>query len=267
VLFTKLKKYWHLFWLFRKLRFMALLEYRGNFIFWSIVSIMWTVFNFFFFSLILNVKGSIAGWSKAEMYLLLSTFTILDAFTWSFFYHNMREFSSSIFSGELSQHLTKPVDTQYILSVQTNSYNNVPRFIIGVVGVVWSLQQLNLPPTGWNLLLYIISICSAMLFLYGSWFFLACLSFWVEKLDNINEIIPSTRRAWQVPREVYTGFASTLFTVAVPLGLVASVPSEILLGRSNGWWPLYLFCFGVVTCIFARLFFLFSLRKFSSVGN
>ncbi|MBD3279546.1 MAG: hypothetical protein GF390_02435, partial [Candidatus Pacebacteria bacterium] len=80
-----LKTYWQLFWQFRKLQLAKLMEYRGDFIFWSVISTMWTIFNLFFFSLIVQISQGLAGWSMTEMYLLLGVFTMIDALTWSFF--------------------------------------------------------------------------------------------------------------------------------------------------------------------------------------
>ena len=141
---ANLGKYWHLFWYFRKLHLMRQLEYRTDFFFWGMVSLMWSAFTFFFFSLIIRVSGSIAGWTEYQIYLLVSVFTILVAFTWSFFYHNMRYYTNYVFSGELSQFLVKPVDTQFLMMTQNNTYNNVFRLIMGMVMLFWSGAKLHL---------------------------------------------------------------------------------------------------------------------------
>jgi ABC-2 type transport system permease protein len=262
-----LQKYWLIFWKFRKLRLMSMMEYRGDFFFWSFVSIMWTIFNFFFFNLIINVSGQIGGWSKPEMYVLLATFTIVDGFTWSFFYHNMRMYVSSIFSGELSYHLVKPIDLQYLVSVQDNSYTNIFRLIIGIGMLVISLQQMHWQFSLIQVILYVFFLIVSLFFIYCVWFLMTTLTFWFDKLDNIIEVIPSARRIWQVPRTVYSGFASTIMTVILPLGLISSIPSEFFVGRASLWWSIYFLIFTVILFIFTRWFFSFGLRKYSSVGG
>jgi ABC-2 type transport system permease protein len=265
--FRQLHRYWQIFWQFRRLRFMAMLEYRADFFFWSFISIMWTVFNFFFFDLILGATGMIGGWTRPEIYVLLSTFSILDAFTWSFFYANMNDYTDSVFSGELSMYLTKPIDAQYLLSIKENSYNNVFRFVIGIGILIWSVGQLpyKLTPLHWLGYLGLLSI--SLLFIYSLWFLIATLSFWVDKLNNLNEVVPQSRRMWQVPRSIYTGLASVLFTVIVPLGLVSSIPSEILVQKLEYNWTL--FFIGITIFLFGlgRWFFQVSIKKYSSVGN
>jgi ABC-2 type transport system permease protein len=262
-----LKKYWFLFWKFRQLRLMTLLEYRGNFFFWTLVSVLWTIFNYFFFSLIINVNQGIAGWSVPEMYLLLSVFTVLDGFTWSFFYHNMRMYTESVFSGQLSGHLVKPVDAQFILSVQDNSYTNVLRIFIGLVMMYWSINKLVTKPSIVSLCLFALLFFVSLLFVYSIWFIVSTFSFWVEKLDNINEIVPSARRMWQIPRSVYTGIASTFLTVILPFGLISSIPSEVLVGKFSLSWTLYFITFTLVIFFCSRLFFRYSIKKYISTGG
>jgi ABC-2 type transport system permease protein len=262
-----LKKYWFLFWKFRSLRFMLLLEYRGNFWFWMCVSIMWTFFNFFFFDLIIGARGNIAGWDRNEMYVLVATFTMIDAFTWSFFYHTMGEYISSIFNGTMTYTLTRPVSPQYLLSIQTNSYTNIPRFFIGLVVLIMALQRMNVTPNLWSVLGYVLFCVVSLLFVYSVWFIAATCAFWVDRLDNINELVPATRRMWQTPKEVYTGIASTLFTVILPFGLVAALPSEILLGKALPEWLIFYTVFTLFALYLSKIFFTYSVRKYSGTAN
>lgn len=261
------EKYWRLFWKFRVLRLMKLLEYRGNFFFWMFVSIMWTAFNFFFFDLIVGARNSLAGWSRSEMYVLLSTFTMLDAFTWSFFYHNNREYISSIFNGQLTMTLTRPINAQFLLSVQDNSYTNVPRFFIGLAILVITIQSQQMPVTWYGVLGFIAFFCISLLFVYTLWFTTATLSFWVDKLDNINEVVPNTRRIWQVPKEVFTGISSTLLTVILPLALIISLPTELLLGKASLQWLVYYAVFTITFFWLSHLFFKRSIRRYAGVAN
>jgi len=264
---TKIKKYWQLFWYFRKLQLMRQLEYRTDFIFWGFVSLMWSGFTFFFFSLIVRVSGNIGGWNEYQIYLLISVFTILDAFTWSFFYHNMRYYTNYVFSGDLSQFLTKPIDTQFLMMTQNNTYNNIFRLIMGIVMLLWSINKLQLEISLLSFVWFFYTFIVAMLFVYFLWFCISTLSFYVEKLDNINDIIPSLRQMWQVPEEVYTGFFSVLFRFIIPLGLITSIPTKILLGQQPWVSTIYLSVFTVLMMIISRIFFKFSLRKYGSVGN
>jgi ABC-2 type transport system permease protein len=259
------KLYWRIFWKLRALHLQRMFELRGDFVFWAGISLFWTFFNILFFDVITQASGSIGGWNREQMLLLLGVFSMLDAFTWSFFYHNMQRYTDAIFSGDLSHILLKPVDAQFLIMTYDNNYSNIFRLLLGglvVVRAFWLTgQPLNILQIG----LFLISFLASLLLIYSLWFILATGAFWVEKLNNINEIIPSVRRAWQVPHTVYTGLASLLFMVIFPVGIISSVPSQVLLGNSQWWLVGYLWVMSLVAFWLSRIFFHFSLHRFS--GN
>jgi ABC-type uncharacterized transport system permease subunit len=88
-----------------------------------------------------------------------------------------------------------------------------------------------------------------------------------NKIDNINEILPAFRRMWQVPRSIYIGLSSTIFTVLLPVGLVSSLPTEILLHMISWSWLSYFYGVSLITFLILRLFFQYSLKKYTSVGG
>lgn len=263
----KLHKYWYLFWKFRELAGMHLLEYRADFWFWTGISVMWTVFNYFFFGLILHVSGGIGSWSQWEVYLFLSVFTIIDSFTWSVMYVNMWHYTNSVFTGKLSHLLLKPVDLQFLLMTQKNSYNNVPRFLLGVVGIVYSLKQLNLSLNLGDILLASLALFGGMMIIYNLWFMMATVSFWVERLNNINDIVPGFRRIWQFPQEAYLHAGPVVSGLLVPITIVTTIPSEVLLGRAHiSSWVLLIFLTGATTWM-ARLLLSYSVARYSATGD
>lgn len=264
---TKMQKYWSLFWLFRELALMRMMEYRTDFFFWTAVSLMWTVFNFFFYGMLVQLTGQIGGWTLWEMYILISMFAILDSLTWSLMAQNMWYYTDNIYSGEMSSQLTKPIDFQFLYMTQKNSYNNIPRIIIGVCGVVFSLYKLRIVPTAWQIVLACIGLTSSFLFVYFAWFSISTLAFWVERLNNINEIIPELRSFWQLPRSIYTGSISVLLTFVIPLALLTSVPSEVLLGKKADIFVGYLVLASIIMFIISRVILRISIKKYSSVGG
>jgi ABC-2 type transport system permease protein len=179
----------------------------------------------------------------------------------------MQEYTNSIFSGKMNMLLTKPIDTQFMLMTQTNSLNNIFRFFIGIGVLAWAVPQLEVSVSLFTWLLFVIMFIVALAFIYFLWFFLSTFAFWVEKLDNINNMIPAMRRVWQVPRQVYTGITSVLLTLVIPIGLVVSVPSEILVSKAAPFWLLYLTGFAVGMFFISRWFFNFSIKKYSGIGN
>lgn len=264
---TTFKKYLYIFWRFRVMNFMIMLEYRYDFIFWGFVSVMWTVFNFFFMSVLVGTTGAIADWNKDEIFVLMSIFTIYDAFTWSFFYFNMQRYMNNVFTGELDRFLVRPVDAQFMLSVEHNSLNNIFRIFIGIVMLVISLSHLHQSISFYSLVLFFITFFLGFVLTYSIWFFIATFAFYVDRLNNLNDVLPSLRRLSQLPRSVYSGLSSILFCVIFPVVLVTSIPAEALLNKFNPAWTLYAVIFSLVMLWLSRQFFHFSIRRYGSAGS
>ncbi len=262
-----MKKYWKLFWTFRRIQLMKMMEYRGDFFFWLIVSTMWTAFNYFFYYLIIGNSKTIAGWTYDEVVILLSFFTMLDAFTWSVFFPNMVNYTESIYQGTLSNLLLLPVNSVFIILTKEATYHNVPRFFIGLTILISTAVKMQIQISIYQILLASFVFIISIIFIYSGWFILATLSFWAEKLTNINEVMPGFRSIYQMPARIYTGLTGFIITFIVPLGLVTTLPSEIILNRNNTSDIIYFFIFTMIFAYLTIQFFNYSIKKYSSVGN
>lgn len=266
-LLTLCKRNLALFILFRKIDIMKMLEYRASFLFWVAVSVSWTMFNVLFFSILTSVSDSIAGWSKHEIFLLLGVFTMIDSLTWSLFHPNMSDYTRDIYSGGLSLLLAKPVNTQFYLMTRRLNPQIVFRFLIGLLIVIGSLHSLDVAIQLQTVILFVTFLFFSSLLIYSIWFCISTTAFFFERLDNINEIIPSIRPLWQIPRSAYGGAFAVFFTNVIPLLLITTVPSEILLQRQFNSDLLLLAISSIVALLFSNLFFKFAIRHFSGMAN
>lgn len=261
-----MQKYWKIFWQFRKIDVMKLLAYRLDFVFWSGISVMWTIFNFFLLWILVGITGQIGGWNTQQILLLIATYTIIDSFTWSIFYPNMYQYTQEIFDGALSGWLLKPVSARFIIMTRFSNIHNIFRLIMGIVVALWAgwqLGGLNLA----NLLFYSFLVVVSSATVYVLWFVIATAGFWVERLNNINDILPSLRRVYQAPHTIYQGFFAILFNTVIPLGLLSSVPSEVLFTTPS--WILIgqLLLFLGVLMVISNWFWQVSIRRYGSVGG
>lgn len=256
-----------LFIRFRSIDMMKVLEYRSSFIFWVLINILWSLFNIIFFSILVDVSGSIGGWNRQEVFVLLGVFTIIDAFTWSIFYTNLSEYASDIFDGRLSLLLCRPVNTQFYIMSRKLNPQIMFRLLIGIIIVIMSLSQLNIWPAFFTWMLFLTFLSISFICLYSFWFMLTTCAFFFERLENINEIIPAVRRLWQVPRSVYQGAISVSLTNIIPFLLITSVPSEILLHRFSYSVLLYYAVFTFILFLLSKRFFTFAVRHYSGMAN
>lgn len=246
-----------------KISIQRMVEYRADFILWSAVSLFWTFFSLLFYNILFLQTPTIAGWSKPQMYLLIGVFMIIDSATWGLFWRSIKTYVDSIFDGKLDFVLVQPIDPQFQLSVKYASFTQLPRLCIGIFLAIRYLPQIDL----FQVIMFIILITIVLLIIYLLWFLTATITFWVEKLENITEIVPSLRMIWNFPSDVYSGSLGTLLTVILPLALISTTPTRFLLHDYAWNEVITLVVFATALFIITRLFFLYSLKKYSSVGS
>lgn len=263
----KITRYFHLFRLLASMQARVSLAYRMDVLFWSLITIMWTLFTLFFFYILTNISGEIGGWTRPQIYVLVGTFTIVEAFIWSWLYHSMYQITQSVYDGTLDFNLVKPIDTQFVLSFSRFNYTNVSRLLIGVYVVVANLRVLQITPTLLDWMLYGITLAAGIISLYSIWLMIASLAFYFDRIYSINELIPGANRFMQVPRTVFTGGTLVLLTFLLPLTLITNVPAEHLLGIGNGQFTGFLLCFAAFSFLGSRLWFSHCLKQYSGVGS
>lgn len=258
-----MKKYVMIWILMTKISIQRMVEYRADFMLWSAVSLFWTFFSLLFYNILFLQTPTIAGWSKPQMYLLIGVFMIIDSATWGLFWRSIKTYVDSIFDGKLDFVLVQPIDPQFQLSVKYASFTQLPRLCIGIFLAIRYLPQIDL----FQVIMFIILMTIVLLIIYLLWFLTATITFWVEKLENITEIVPSLRMIWNFPSDVYSGPLGTLLTVMLPLALISTTPTRFLLHDYAWNEVITLVVFATILFIITRLFFLYSLKKYSSVGS
>lgn len=240
------------------------LEYRSDFLMWSSVSIAWTLFMLLFYEILFLQSPTIAGWTRQQMYLFIGTYMIVDSTIWGLFWRNIQSYVEAIFQGTLDFLLVQPLDPQFRLSTRHISFTNIPRLLIGVgIIVIYLPTQITMT----QIVVYTGLVMLGALLIYLLWFLVATFTFWVDKLDNIVEIVPTLRRIWSVPADVYSGPLSMIFTLVVPLALITTTPARVLFQvfRLDEIAILGVFTLGVFAL--TRWFFWISLKRYSSVGS
>lgn len=246
-----------------KFSIQRLFEYRTDFFVWSLVSLGWTTFSLVFYQIMFLQTDTIAGWTKNEVFLLIATYMIIDSATWSIFWRNVQNYTRSIFDGTLDLLLVRPVDAQFRLSTQHISFTNLPRLAIGIYMLVHYLPR---ALTVQQIVVYIMFILISLIIVYAMWFFTATFAFWVEKLENVIEIVPTMRHLWSTPADVYTGPIAAIFTIIFPVALITTVPTRVLLNTMRWQEIVILLTFTVIVLLSTRFFFNYSIKKYSGAG-
>jgi len=262
-----MKKYIRLYIIFIKYSFMQAMMYKADFMIWSLVTVGWIFLNFLFYQfLYLNVT-EIAGWTKPQLLVLLGFYFVIDFFLWGVLWQNMRKIPEIVNRGQLDLVLTKPVNTQFLLSFKGIGFDDIHGLLIGLVTIVYALSIGNIKPSVADVLLSTAALGVALVYIYSAWFITVCAAFWFDRIENLHYLFPGLRQIWRVPQPFYKGIVQKILTFVIPATLVTTVPAQFLLRKPS--LPLFitLIIFAVVSLKLSTWVLKVALRHYSGASS
>src|SRR5688572_12539219 len=119
--------------------------FRANFIIECLSSVTWTMMNLGFYLLIFHYTPSIGaqtGWGKWEFFAFLATTMLINSLVQAFFMPNCEDISELIRTGGLDFALLKPIDTQFLISLEKVDWSSLANFVAGLTLLVVSLYKM-----------------------------------------------------------------------------------------------------------------------------
>lgn len=220
-------KKWKLFLSFLSASFKADLEYRVNFLVRIVTDIFWYLSQVVIFEVIFLHTSRLGTWTLEQTRVFLGLIFLVDALYMIFFHDNLEKMSERVRKGELDMLLTKPISSQFLISLQRMATAIAGNFLIAITYLIWALSQLpdlKLVNTLWLFILLPLGLLS----LYSIRFTISTLALIVVKAENIQYLWYQVYRLGMRPDQIYQPWLRfTIFTI-LPVGLIASLPSRIL---------------------------------------
>ena len=225
------------------------MTFRGNFVIDTIASASWVFMNIGFYVLIFRYTpmiGAGTGWGKYQFFLFLSTTLVINSLVQAFFMTNADEFSEQIRTGSLDFALLKPIDTQFLVSLQRVEWSSLGNLGVGLGLMGYSLLRVEYVPGIVPLVLYPIYVACGVVVLYSLMIALAACSVWLGRNQTLFDFWFYITNFSRYPMEIYRGTFGTplrlFFTFVVPVLVVVNVPARLLARpldpRSPGQWLL-----------------------------
>lgn len=261
-----MKKYFLLFVAFFRASLTADLEFRLNFATRIITDIFWYLAQIFSFELLYNFTDQIGSWNREEMRVFLGILFVVDAIYMILFSTNLDNFSENVSKGSLDLLLAKPVNSQFMISLQRTSTAHLGNLLLASIWLGWSLWNIN-QFEWWRLLWLFIVIPSGTIIIYGLRFFFSAMAIVFTRADNIQYLWYHIYKLGIRPDNIYFPYLKYLVLSAIPVGLVASVPSRLVLGSASPWLALWGVIVSGLVLFFSNRFWKFALTKYTSASS
>ncbi|MBL9123122.1 MAG: ABC-2 family transporter protein [Planctomycetaceae bacterium] len=253
------------------------MTFRANFLIEAVTALAWMAMNLTFYLLIFNYTTSIGantGWGRYEFFVFLATSLFVNSVVQAFFMPNANEFGELIRSGGLDFALLKPIDTQFLISLQKIEWSALGNFAIAGVLLGVSLWQLDYRPGWLEVLLYPFFIACGVAILYSLTIAMAAVGVWLGRNESLYDFWFYLTNFSRYPMEIYHGSFGTplriFFTFVVPVLVVVNVPARFLampLDRSMWWLAAIALALTATSLILSRWIFQKALLSYRSASS
>jgi len=222
------------------------MTFRANFVIECVSSLSWTLMNLGFYLLVFSKieDRRLADWDEAAFFAFIATTWIVNSLVQTFFMPNAEEFSELIRTGRLDFALLKPIDTQFLISLQKVDWSSLANLLAGgalLSVALWRLSHAVSEPlvvTPMRVLLYGVYLLCGVAILYSLMISLAATSIWLGRNQTLYDFWFYITNFSRYPMEIYHDPSGSgrnwgrglgfVFTFIIPVLIVVNVPARII---------------------------------------
>jgi ABC-2 type transport system permease protein len=243
------------------------MEYRFNFfsnIFQSFFWLVWAALSarvYFFHT------ESVLGWSYHEVLIVMGLFFFMNGYRQMFLTPNLSRLSEYVKLGTLDYILTKPVNSQFLVSLRYVGVFNWGDPLLGLGMVVYALVQMRHIPSLDQVMLFVVLCLAGMVVLYSLVLMLQTLTIWLVSVDRVDALVQGFLETGRYPISFYRGWIGAVLTVIIPVAFLTTFPAQALLGRLEPWLAGAAVVLAATVLLIASLFWRFALRAYTGASS
>jgi ABC-2 type transport system permease protein len=246
---------------------MRQLEYRFNFLAWSLIQLFWLGIWLTSVELIFGQVQTIAGWGKNQVLLLAVVQMTFGDIMSVFVRDSLRYFSHWIRHGEFDFVLLKPASTRFMVSGRSFDFDHLVRLFADVLVLLIFLNRLAIQPELSSWLNFFLLLFAGVFALYNIFFTFTTTNFWFTNLFNLDELHASIIDAGRYPLDIFQGKLKSFFTFIIPVAFVGTFPTLALLGKIGFEWAVYGLAIALLSFFVSQAFWRFAIKYYSSASS
>jgi ABC-2 type transport system permease protein len=242
------------------------LQYRVNFFVQLFQSLIQVATGLIVLSLVYSHTARLNGWSEAELLSLLGVQILLGGVIHTFVQPNMERLLEDVQRGTLDYALTKPEDSQVLVSVRNVRIWALVEVISGAILLAVGITRVEASIGVADAFAFLVAITLGVTMLYSFWLVVTTGAFWVVRMEHVLELFEGIYQTGRWPVGVYPGWMRYGITFLVPVAFAVTVPAEAVTSRLDVSTLALSFGFSVFLFAFTRWFWRFGLRRYSGAS-
>ena len=244
------------------------MSFKGNFILWIFVEILWFALQLCFVTVLFEQTQTIGTWTKWQMVLLVGASNFIQQLYQAFFLTNCTNLSELVRTGKMDFLLALPVNTRFLVSLRVVDLGAFFNALFALSVMTFSAVKLHLQPTLFQFAGFAALCLAGILIHYSLMFILATFCFWTVRAQGIVWGYYQLFNIARMPDEAFRGAFKAVFTFALPVLLVSNVPVRVLadkLVEPQAW--LLILALGIFWALISEWFWRHSLRRYTSASS
>lgn len=259
-------KYIRLYKSFFKASLISDFEFRLNFLFQLLTDIFWYAAQIITFEVLFLHTKQIGSWSLSQTRIFLGLVFIADAIYMILFHDNLGKLSEKVRRGQLDLLLTKPVNSQFMISLQRASTALLGNLILASGYFAWAAYQYA-DFSAVRLLWLIILIPVGTLCFYTFRFMLSAAAVIFTKSDNLDYLWYQIYKLGLRPDSMYSSWLRYVVLSILPVGVIASVPARAIIDEPNYILFSWVVALACTLLIISNKFWKFCLKNYTSASS
>jgi len=253
-------------WLFFKVGSLNELQYRTNFFIQLLQSAVSIGVALVVLQVVYSHTPELNGWTEPELLVVLGIQLLLGGVISTSIQPNMQRLMEEVRDGKLDFALTKPEDSQVLVSIRDVRIWRAVDVIGGAAVLAYGIRGLEAGVGLGDGLLFIGLLALGAVTIYCFWLVIATLAFWIVNVWEIIELFQGVYLAGRFPVSIYPGWLRFGVTFLVPLAFAITVPAEAVTSRLE--WSTVGLAIGFAVALFAftRWWWGFGLRRYSGAS-
>lgn len=260
------KKYFSLYIAMFKASFISDLEYRANFFTRIMTDVFWYVAQIVTFEVLYQHTDKIGDWNLYQMRVFLGLLFVIDALYMIFIHENLENMSEKVRKGDLDLLLAKPVNSQFMITLQKANTALIGNLILGLSWLIYSLHTLGDFHYARLLWLIILIPCSLVV-IYSMRFMFSASAVIFTRSENLQFLWWQVYKIGMRPDSMYFPWFKWIILTVIPVGVIVSIPARAILNAPEFLYLIWPVILVPILLYSTHRFWNFALRFYSSASS
>lgn len=261
------KKYVGLYWAFFRASLAADIEYRINFAMRILTDIFYYIAQISIFEVLFIQTPQLGDWNVHQARIFLGVLFIVDGTYMTLFAENLDRFSEKVRRGDVDLLLTKPINSQFMVSCQKIGSAYLGNLAVGASWLIWTLYSYPGDIELARLALLTVLVPCGVIVMYTNRFMFSASALIFTRSENLNYLWYQFHKLGTRPDTLYPTWLRYLVLSFLPVAFIASVPTRVVLGDGGLLLVsitvvMTALCFGMT-----KYYWKFALKHYSSASS